>query len=139
MREDRTLKKTSASSTEAVVETSAAVITTETENTTFAGLSSSLAEIRKLQGVVGYILRSDSAAVIDLADQDKIIPYAILASQISEATEVLAKHCGLAEVESTLVEGAAIKVLCMNLGDNRISVFMDKSATHAWIIKRILL
>ena len=40
----------------------------------------------------------------------------------------MAKQFNLGETESVLVEGKDIKMLCMSLGENRISVFMDKSA-----------
>lgn len=109
------------------------------ENYAFANLSASLAEIRKLKGVVGYILRSDTSAIIDLNEQDKIIDYAVLSSQMHESSLEVAKQFNLGDTESVLVEGKNIKVLCMSMGENRVSVFMEKSATHAWIIKRILL
>ena len=38
-----------------------------------------------------------------------------------------------------LVEGEKVKVLCMSIGENKVSVFMEKTATHSWIIKRILI
>ena len=118
---------------------SAAVISVGAENAEFANLTASLAEIRKLKGVLGYILRSNNSAIIDLNEQDKIIEYAILSTQISESSLEIAKQFNLADVESVLVEGKNVKVLCMNIGENRISIFMEKTATHAWIIKRILL
>ena len=102
-------------------------------------LAASLAEIRKLKGVMGYILRSNTSAIIDLTEQEKIIEYAILSSQISESSTEMAKQFNLTDIESVLVEGKNVKVLCMSIGENRISVFMEKTATHAWIIKRILL
>jgi predicted regulator of Ras-like GTPase activity (Roadblock/LC7/MglB family) len=51
----------------------------------------------------------------------------------------MAKQFNLADIESVLVEGKSVKVLCMSVGENKISVFMEKTATHDWIIKRILL
>ncbi len=102
-------------------------------------LAASLAEIRKLKGVKGYILRNNTSAIIDLTDQDKVIEYAFLSSQISEASVEIAKQFNLSDMESVLVEGKTEKVLCMNLSENKISVFMEKTATHDWIIKRILL
>jgi predicted regulator of Ras-like GTPase activity (Roadblock/LC7/MglB family) len=56
-----------------------------------------------------------------------------------DSCQEVAKQFNLGEAESMLVEGVTVKVLCMSLGENRISVFMMKSAVHAWIIKRILL
>ncbi len=106
---------------------------------TFTSISSSLAEIRKLSGVIGYILRSDASAIIDLAFPEKLTDYALFSYEISETCQEIAKNFSLGETESMLVEGEAVKILCVNIGENKISVFMEKSATHAGIIKRILL
>ena len=116
-----------------------AVISVGEDNSVFASLATSLMEIRKLKGVQGYILRGNSSAVIDLAEQDKVIDYAILSTQIEDACRSIAKNFSLAETESVLVEGRDVKVLCMNVSGNRMSIFMDKSAMHSGIIKRILL
>ncbi len=116
----------------------AAVITVGGEDAVFTDLASSLAEIRKLDGVRGYILRSDTSAIIDLGEQEKIIDYAILSSQISESSSEMVKQFNLTNVESVLVEIKTVKVLCINISRNRASVFMDRTATHDSIIKRIL-
>jgi predicted regulator of Ras-like GTPase activity (Roadblock/LC7/MglB family) len=118
---------------------SAPVISIGDDNTIFDNLAASLAEIRKLKGVTGYIIRSNTSAIIDITEQGKIIEYAILSSQISESSNEIANQLNLTDIESVLVEGKFVKVLCMNVGDNRIGIFMDRSATHAGIIKRILL
>jgi predicted regulator of Ras-like GTPase activity (Roadblock/LC7/MglB family) len=117
---------------------SAAVISVGDDNALFTNLSASLAEIRKLKGVMGYILRSETSAIIDVTEQDKIIDYAVLSSQISESSLEMAKQFNISNIESVLVEGKSAKVLCMSLGENEIGVFMEKTAKHAWIIKRIL-
>ena len=117
----------------------AAAISVGDEDSIFTGLTASLAEIRKLKGVIGYILRSDSSAIIDLTEQDKIIEYATLSSQIFESSSKMAKQFNLADIETMLIEGKSAKVLCMNIKENKISVFMEPTATHSWIIKQILL
>ncbi len=117
----------------------APVISVGDDNTVFENLAASLSEIRKLKGVTGYILRNNTSAIIDLAEQTKIIDYAILSSQISESSNEIAIQFNLADIESVLVEGKNVKVLCMSVGDNKIGVFMERTATHAFIIKRILL
>ncbi|MCW3999831.1 MAG: hypothetical protein NWE93_06295 [Candidatus Bathyarchaeota archaeon] len=117
----------------------APVITVGEDNSVFANLAASLAEIRKLKGVTGYILRGENSAVVDLTEQNIISEYALLSLQINLASHEMTKHFNLADVESVLVAGKNVKVLCMSLGGNKISVFMEKTAVHAWIIKRILL
>ena len=115
-----------------------AAITVGNDDSVFTGLAASLTEIRKLEGVRGYILRSDTSAIIDLTEQEKIIEYAILSSQISESSGEIAKQLNLTDVESVLVEGKTVKMLCMNMSQNRLSVFMDKTAAHDLIVKQLL-
>jgi len=105
---------------------------------TFESISVSLAEIRKLKGVTGYILRSETSAVIDLDESDKIIEYATLSYLVQDSCLQIAKYCRLGDVESMIAEGEKAKVFCTNIKENRISVFMEKSATHAEILSRIL-
>ena len=116
---------------------SAAVISVVDDNPMFLDLAASLVEIRKLNGIMGYILRSNTSAIIDLADQDKIIEYAILSSQICESSSEMAKQFNLTNIKSVLVEGKTVKLLCLNMSDNRVSVFMEKTATFDSLIKRI--
>ena len=42
-------------------------------------------------------------------------------------------------MENVLVEGKNVKVLCMSIGENYVSVFMEKNAAHQSIIKRFLM
>lgn len=132
--------KTSPVEIETAFTNAVAVTGTEERNSdAFASLTACLNEIRKLKGVLGYILRSNNSAIIDLNDQDKIIDYAILSSQMQDSTQAIAKQFNLGETESILLEGGNVKMLSMTVGENRISVFMEKTAIHAWIIKRIML
>lgn len=115
------------------------VASVDEQNSAFANLATSLAEIRKLKGVTGYILRSDSSAIFDLNQQDMAVEYALLSTEINEYGATAAKQLGLGNSECILVEGKDVKMLTMNVSGNKISILMEKTATHAWIIKRILL
>jgi len=116
---------------------SAAVISVGDESPMFIDLAASLVEIRKLDGILGYILRNNTSAIIDLTEQDKIIDYAILSYQISESSSEISKQFNLTDIKSVLVEGKTVKVLCMNISDNQISVFMEKTANFDSLMKRI--
>jgi len=131
--------KTNANKVEATFDSPAALISVGQENFSFASLSASLAEIRKLEGVIGYILRSNSSAIIDLEPPENIIQYALLSSQIYDSCQEIAQQFNLGETESMLVEGENVKVLCMGIGENRVSVFMERAATDLGIVKSILL
>jgi predicted regulator of Ras-like GTPase activity (Roadblock/LC7/MglB family) len=116
-----------------------AAISADGEDSSFASLGACLAEIRKLKGVTGYILRGNTSAMLDLAEPEKISLYASLSYQIFESSLKIAQQLNIAEIESVLVEGETLKVLFIRIGENKISVFMEKNASHSWIIKRILI
>lgn len=132
-------QKAKANEAEAALANQAVITAVDDENSDFANLSASLAEIRKLKGVNGYILRSNTSAIVDLNNPDKITEQAILSYQIYESCQEMRKQLCCGEMESILVEAEKTKVLCMFRGENKMSVFMDKNAPHAWIIKRILI
>ena len=133
-------RNSSSDETETALADAVAITTTaDCEDSAFASLSASLAEIRKLDGVIGYILRSNTSAMLDLAELDKISEYAALTYQLNESSLEIARQLNVTEVESVLVEGGNLKVLFMRIGENKISVFMEKSASHSAIIKRILI
>jgi predicted regulator of Ras-like GTPase activity (Roadblock/LC7/MglB family) len=112
-------------------------VTSSEEDQVFTDLSKNLAEIRKAEGVIGYILRSTTAATIDLKEPEKIIEYAILSSQVLDSSREISELFELGDVESTLIEGKETKALCLVIGENKISIFMEKNADHADILKRV--
>jgi len=112
-------------------------VTSVEENQAFENLSAQLAEIRKCNGVVGYILRSATSATIDLKEPEKIVEYAILSSQVLDSSHEISELFDIGDVQSILVEGKDIKALCMTIGENKISIFMEKTVDHADILNRI--
>lgn len=112
-------------------------VTSVEENQAFENLSAQLAEIRKCNGVVGYILRSATSATIDLKEPEKIVEYAILSSQVLDSSHEISELFDIGNVENILVEGKNIKALCMTIGENKISIFMEKTVDHADILNRI--
>ena len=112
-------------------------VTSTEEDQVFTDLSKNLAEIRKAEGVVGYILRSTTAATIDLKEPEKLVEYAILSSQVLDSSREISDLFDLGDVESILIEGKETKALCMVIGENKISIFMEKNADHADILRRV--
>ena len=121
------------------IQSTASVEVVEADNSVFANLAATLAEIRKLKGVLGYILRSNSAAVFDLTQKELVTDYAMLSYEMYDCTCAVGRQFKLADVECAVAEGQTAKVLCMGIGENRLAVFMDKTCAHAWIVKRILI
>jgi predicted regulator of Ras-like GTPase activity (Roadblock/LC7/MglB family) len=107
------------------------------EDELFKTLADKLAKIRKKPGVIGYIIRNTTTANIDLDDQEKIVDYAIFSSQALDSSQEISDQYKLDDVTSILIEGKQAKALCMNIKGNKISIFMEKDADHANILKKI--
>jgi predicted regulator of Ras-like GTPase activity (Roadblock/LC7/MglB family) len=117
----------------------AAVISVGDEDSDFTNLAESLVEIKKLNGVLGVILRNKTSAVVAFDEQDKISGFALLSTCIREASVEMAKPFDLSYVESVLVKGKDAKVFCFRLGDNMLDVLMETSMPEYMITEQILL
>jgi predicted regulator of Ras-like GTPase activity (Roadblock/LC7/MglB family) len=114
------------------------IISTD-KDVSFETVAASLGQIRKLKGITGYILRSDTSAIVDLPEQEKLSSYALFSWQIFDSSLSMVERFNMSGIENVLVEGKHLNVLCMNVGDNKVSIFMDKTANSGWIVKRIKL
>ncbi len=131
-----TKKKTSSNPTTTVVVEGISVTVPLDEDPTFTGLHASLTQVNKISGVKGYILRNRTKAVIELQNPAKILDYALLLSEATEANEKISKLFHL-NVTKSVVEGSEIKMLCATVGENRLGIFMDKSLDHMDIFRQI--
>jgi predicted regulator of Ras-like GTPase activity (Roadblock/LC7/MglB family) len=111
--------------------------TSEEDDQTYTDLKDKLAEIRKNKDVTGYILRSATSATIDLKEPEKIVEYAIFSSQALDSSQEISDQFELGDVKSVLIEGKENKALCINIEGNKISIFMEKDADDADILKQI--
>jgi predicted regulator of Ras-like GTPase activity (Roadblock/LC7/MglB family) len=118
------------------VATVAEPVTVE-ETISVNSLRANLDEIKAYDGVVGYILRNSTSAAIDLKDPTKIIDYAIISSSALDACEELSKLFDLGAVKDIVVEGKGVKVLSLIVGENRISIFLEKDADCEKILKKL--
>jgi len=100
-------------------------------------LRANLDEIKTYDGVVGYILRNSTSAAIELKDPTKLIDYAIISSSALDAGEELSKLFDLGAVKDIVVEGKGVKVLSLIVGENRISIFLEKDADCEKILKKL--
>jgi len=107
------------------------------EDQEFTTLSETLKEIRKIKGVQGYILRGTTSATIDLKEPEKIVEYAILSSQALDSSREISEQFNIGETESILIQGKDVKALSLLIGENKVSIFMEKDADDADILNRI--
>lgn len=107
------------------------------ETMSVGNLRGNLEEIKAYDGVIGYILRDSTSAAIDLKDPTKIIDYAILSSSALDASEELSKIFKLGKVKDIVVEGRGVRVLSLTVGENKISIFVEKGADWEKILRKL--
>jgi len=107
------------------------------ENISLNNLRANLDEIKTYDGVIGYILRNSTSAAIELKDSTKLIDYAIISSSALDASEELSKLFDLGAVKDIIVEGKGVKVLSLIVGENRISIFLEKDTDCEKILKKL--
>jgi predicted regulator of Ras-like GTPase activity (Roadblock/LC7/MglB family) len=96
-----------------------------TENKT-ENLQEKLQEIKDQEGIIGYILRDEKSASIDLKDPKKIIEYAMLSSTAFDAGLDISEDLQMGELQTILLESEETKLLSMKIDDQRLSLFMEK-------------
>jgi predicted regulator of Ras-like GTPase activity (Roadblock/LC7/MglB family) len=109
----------------------------EEEDQTFKELSSKLSIIRKDKAVIGYIIRNETSATIDLKEPEKLVQYAMFSSQALDSSLEISDLLEIGDVGSILIEGKDNNALCMNIDGNKISIFLEKDADHAEVLKKI--
>lgn len=130
-------KKQSQETETAIVVDEDAIVANSEDDQTFKDLSDKLAEIRKDKNVVGYIIRNKTSATIDLDKPEKLVEYAILSYQVLDSSQEISDQFELGDLKNVLIEGKESKALCVNIQGNKISIFMEKTADHADILKQV--
>jgi predicted regulator of Ras-like GTPase activity (Roadblock/LC7/MglB family) len=97
-----------------------------------------LGEIKNYEGVIGYILRNNSSAVIDLDDPNKVMDFAVLSSSAFEASERLSELFDLGEIKNMTVKGQNTETVHLSVGENNVSIFMEKNADAKKILGKML-
>ncbi len=136
MAKKRGLNETLESVDEIVISTSDETEVQENgeENPAYESLLSSAQEVRKREGVIGYILKGDSKATVDLNDSQKIVEYALFSSQIFESSQGISEAFNLGEFHNIVIEGRNLKAICLNKAENKLSVFLEKTSPHDWVL-----
>ena len=96
-----------------------------------------LDEMKTDDGIVGYILRNTRAASVDLNNPTKLIEYAVLSSSAKDAVQEMSQTFDLGEIENVLIGGKNVTMLFKRVGENDVSVFMERSVDHAKICRTL--
>ena len=100
-------------------------------------LRTKLERIKAREGVIGYILRAQTSASVDINDPSKIIDYAVLSASVLESVESLLDAFTLGKICNIVVAGSKLKVLLLTIGEHTVSVFMEKNVNHESICKEL--
>jgi predicted regulator of Ras-like GTPase activity (Roadblock/LC7/MglB family) len=100
-------------------------------------LRTKLERIKAREGVIGYILRAQTSASVDINDPSKIIDYAVLSASVFESVESLLDAFTLGKICNIVVAGSKLKVLLLTIGEQTVSVFMEKNVNHESICKEL--
>jgi predicted regulator of Ras-like GTPase activity (Roadblock/LC7/MglB family) len=100
-------------------------------------LEEKLQEIKNQEGIIGYILRSEKSASIDLKDHTKMIDYALLSSTVFDVSQNMTEDLQMGEVNSIVIESEETKILSMNIDNHRLSLFMEKDVNHDKLYKKL--
>ena len=110
--------------------------TTEDENKT-EQLQEKLQKIKEQDGIIGYILRSEKSASIDLKDSTKIIDFAVLSSTSFDTSDNMTETMQIGEIDTIILESEGTKLLSMKTEDHSISIFMEKTVDHNKLYKSL--
>lgn len=110
--------------------------TDDTEND-IEKMQEKLQDIKDQEGIIGYILRGPKSASIDLKDPTKIIDYAVLSSTAFDVSQNMTEALQMGEVDTIVVESEETKLLSININDQRLSIFMEKSVDHNKLYKNL--
>ncbi|HVP26483.1 MAG TPA: hypothetical protein VMT26_02300 [Candidatus Bathyarchaeia archaeon] len=110
---------------------------TVVETTHVNDMRATLDEIKTFEGIIGYILRNETSAAIDLKDPTKIVDYAILSSSALDSIKDLVELFNLGNAKGIVVEGKDVKMVSVIAGENRVSIFMEKNADSERILKKL--
>jgi len=87
---------------------------------------------------MGYILKNDLTAKINLKDSAKVVDFAMLSSQAFDSAAELSASFDIGNINNIVIDGTDIKVLCVNADENTACIFMEKSTDHVKILNKIL-
>lgn len=107
------------------------------EKAGIADLRATLERIKLREGIVGYIIRGTTSASVDIKDPSKIIDYAALSAEAIESGESLSNMFGLGKICDIILEGKSLKVLSLTIGEQQLSIFMEKTIDHNAILEEI--
>ena len=101
-------------------------------------LQEKLQGIRNQEGILGYILRDQKSAAIDLKDPTKMMDYAMISAAARDVGYDMTEILQMGEIDSIVVESEETKLLSININNHHLSLFMKKNVDHNNLCKSLM-
>lgn len=109
----------------------------ERETRIYKKLLRILKEIRVNNNLEGYVIRNSTRAMVDINNPAELADLALIATQLFEVSTKLLSVQERRHLKNAILDGSRIRVLCVEVGGNQVSVFMDKTVNCEGILERI--
>jgi hypothetical protein len=96
-----------------------------------------LAEIRKTYRLKGYLLRNSTRVVADVDKREELPELAVLSAQLFSCSRKLINACNQGHMKSAVLEGSKMRILCLNIRGNQLSIFTEKTVDDDEIFEEL--
>jgi hypothetical protein len=93
----------------------------------FDALTLIIAEVQKVHKIEGFILKNSARALFNICDSGDVFELALLSSEIFDSSAQLFEAAAAGPLNSVVLKGDLRSVLCLCVGENQLSIFLDKS------------
>jgi hypothetical protein len=107
------------------------------EGRAFKKILHGLTETRKHNKLIGYTMKNSTQAVADLDNPKELSDLALLASQLFETSAKLLSVIDQASMKCSVLEGSKMRILCLTIKGNQISLFMGKTVDYSRVLEKL--
>lgn len=93
----------------------------------FDALKLIISEVQKVHKIKAFILKNSARAMFSVADSGDIFDLALLSSEIFDSSAQLFEVTAAGPLNSVVLKGELLSVLCLCVGENQLSIFLDRS------------
>ncbi|XHH09303.1 MAG: hypothetical protein ACFCUE_01380 [Candidatus Bathyarchaeia archaeon] len=104
----------------------------------FDSLQLIIAEVQKVHKIEGYILKNSARALINLCKAEDVFDLALLTSEVFDSSSQLFEATNAGPLNSVVLEGSFLSVLCLSVGENQLSIFVNRSVDCNCVLDMIV-
>jgi hypothetical protein len=108
------------------------------ETRVFKKLKLRLSDIRKNNKLMGFTLKNSTQALADVDKPEELTELALLSNQIFCTSAKLLNACNQAAMKSAILEGSKMRILCLSVSGNQLTMFMEKTVNTDRILEKLV-